>query len=241
MAEIEFVTGGERLRCEFFPAAGGQRAPAVLLFPAIAGVNDYIKRVAGRLTAAGYSALVLDYYAREGRAPDVSTPEKIGAAVEALPDTRVLSDARAAIGALRRRPDVDARRIATLGFCIGGTYSALIACEADGIVAAVDYYGSIRYAATSMNKPVSPLDRAVELRAPLLAHFGSVDRLISLEDISAFEEALRSHGRHYELFLYRGAPHAFDEDFRPAYRPVAAAEAWQRTLTFLNWYCRVPA
>ena len=238
MVHIEFTNGSERLRSEFFPGAGAWPSPAVLLFPAIAGVNDYIRRVGTRLAAAGYSTQILDYYAREGSAPDVSTPEKIGTAVQSLPDMRVLSDAKAAIGALRNRPDVDADRVATLGFCIGGTYAYLTACEADGIAAAVDYYGSIRYAATSTNKPVSPLDRARQLRAPLLGHFGSADRLISLEDISAFDDALRSHGRSYELFVYRGAPHAFDEDFRPVYRPVAAAEAWQRPLTFLNWHCR---
>lgn len=240
MTQFEFTSGSERLRSEFFPAAGARPAPAVLLFPAIAGVNDYIRRVGARLAAAGYATQILDYYAREGSAPDVSTPEKIGAAVEALPDTRVVGDAKAAIDALRNRPDVDAGRIATLGFCIGGTYAYFTACEDCGISAAVDYYGSIRYATTSANKPVSPLDRAGALCAPLLGHFGSADRLISLQDISAFDDALRSHGRSYEFFIYRGAPHAFDEDFRPVYRPVAASEAWQRTITFLNWHCRAP-
>jgi carboxymethylenebutenolidase len=238
MIEIEFANGGARLRSQFIPAAGERPAPAVLLFPAIAGVNDYILRVGARLAAAGFAALVLDYYARDGKAPDISTPEKIGIAVDSLPDTRVLSDARAAIAALRGRADVDSNRLAVLGFCIGGTYAYLTACETDGLAAAVDYYGSIRYAATSANKPVSPLDRAADLRAPLLAHYGSADRLISADDVSAFDDALRSHGRNYELFVYRGAPHAFDEDFRPVYRPVAAADAWQRTLTFLNWHCR---
>lgn len=240
MVQFEFSNGSERLRSEFFPGAGAAPAPAVLLFPAIAGVNDYIRRVGARLAAAGYATQILDYYAREASAPDVSTPEKIGAAVQSLPDRQVLGDAKAAIQALRDRPDVDADRVAVLGFCIGGTYAYLTACETDGIAAAIDYYGSIRYAEISTNKPVSPLDRADALRAPLLGHFGSADRLISLEDISAFDDALRAHGRSYELFVYRGAPHAFDEDFRPVYRPVAAAEAWQRTLTFLNWHCRAP-
>ncbi len=238
MAQMEFSNGSERLRSEFIPAATGARSPAILLFPAIAGVNDYILRVGRRLADAGYAALVLDYYSREGRAPDVSSPEAIGVAVEALADRRVTSDAKAAIAALRGHPDVDPNRIAALGFCIGGTYAYLTACETEHLVAAVDYYGSIRYPAISDNKPVSPIDRAAALAAPLLGHFGLNDRLISRDDIAAFEEALLSRGRNFELFVYRGAPHAFDEDFRPVYRPVAASEAWQRTLTFLNWHCR---
>jgi dienelactone hydrolase len=242
MHEVTFDNHGERIRSVLLlPAQKQGPAPAVLLFPAIAGVNDYVIRVGRRLAEAGYAALVLDYFSREGQAPDVSTPDKINAAVEALPDGRVLSDARAAVTFLRGRDDVDPRRIAALGFCIGGTYAYLAAGEIDGLTASVDYYGSIRYAATSANKPFSPLDRASALRAPLLGHFGSADRLISADDIAAFDQALRSHGKNYELFVYTGAPHAFDEDFRPVYRPVAAAEAWRRTLTFLDWYCRAPA
>ena len=116
MVQIEFTNGSERLRSEFFPGAGAWPSPAVLLFPAIAGVNDYIRRVGTRLAAAGYSTQILDYYAREGSAPDVSTPEKIGTAVQSLPDMRVLSDAKAAIGALRNPPDVDADRVAISAF-----------------------------------------------------------------------------------------------------------------------------
>ncbi|MFZ5691181.1 MAG: dienelactone hydrolase family protein [Pseudomonadota bacterium] len=238
MQQIEFNSSGEPVRSHLLPPIGSGPAPAVILLPAIAGVNDYIMRVGYRLANAGFAVLLLDYYSREGHAPDVSTPERIGVAVEALPDRRVLSDIAGSLEYLGGRADIDASRIATVGFCIGGTYAYLAACELQGIAAAVDYYGSIRYLATSPNKPVSPLDRAGDLRAPLLAHFGTADRLISAGDIAEFEQALRSHGRNFELFTYGGAPHAFDEDFRPVYRPVAAAEAWRRTMTFLNWHCR---
>jgi carboxymethylenebutenolidase len=238
MQAIEFNSGGQRVRSHLMPPKGAGPAPAVILLPAIAGVNDYVVRVGYRLANAGYAVLLLDYYSREGQAPDVTTPERIGVAVEALPDRRVLSDIAGGLDYLRERADVNPARIATLGLCIGGTYAYLAACESDGIAAAVDYYGSIRYTATSPNKPVSPLDRAGDLRAPLLAHFGTADRLISGDDIAAFEQALRTHGRNFELFTYGGAPHAFDEDFRAVYRPAAAAEAWRRTMTFLNWHCR---
>jgi len=241
MTPISFRNGPETLTAfEIEPTRSEQaRTSAVLLLPAIAGVNDYMQGAAQRLAENSYRVVLLDYYCREGRAPDVSTPEKIGQAVAALSDDRALSDARAACDYLRNRPDVDPKRIATFGFCIGGMYAFLSACEANAIAAAVDYYGSIRYGAISANKPVSPIDRVSCLRAPLLAHFGNYDRLISGDDIVAFEEALQRNAKPYELFIYRGAPHAFDEHHRAAvYRPVASESAWQRSLTFLDWHLR---
>ncbi len=234
-----FPVGSETLTGRIARPAGDGPSPGVLLLPAIAGVNDYIDRTAVRLAEAGYVTLVLDYYSREGAAPDTSTPEKIGAAVAGLDDRRVLSDIGGALAALSADPSVGAGPVATLGFCIGGIYAYLAACDHDGVTAAVDYYGLIAYGQTSEKKPVSPIDRAAELKAPLLAHFGDFDRLISMNDIDAFGAALRTHQKHHEICVYRGGVHAFDEEFRPeVFRPVAAGEAWRRSLAFLDWHLR---
>ena len=239
MEKVGFRSSSDNVDAWLARPTGTGAAPAIVLLPAIAGVNVYMKAAAVRLAEAGYATLLLDYYAGIGRAPDVSTPEKIGAAVAALSDPKVLADVAAAVAWLRARDDVDGARIASFGFCIGGMYAYLAACGDLGLAAAVDYYGSIRYAVTGPKKPVSPIDRVPVLAAPLLAHFGTFDRLISGEDIALFERALQLNQKPYELFLYRGAPHAFDEDFRPAvFRPVAARLAWQRSLAFLDWHLR---
>lgn len=227
---------------ELILSGSGQPAATVLLLPAIAGVNDYIRRVAQRLVAQDFNVLLFDYFARERVAPDVSTPEKIGLAVQSLSDPQVLEDVRSAIATLHERPEVDLARVGALGFCIGGMYALLAACENTGLRAVIDYYGTVKYTALSAAKPRSPLEYVSELQAPLLAHFGTFDRLISASDIDALEGALQRAAKPYELFRYRGAPHAFDEDFRPvAFRPVAAELAWSRTLTFLKWHLRVNA
>ena len=193
MNSIEF-SGTDRAALSaplVLPKTGTRRAPGIVLLPAVAGVNDYARRVAQRLAAGGFAVAVLDYFAREGRAPDVSTPAAIDIAVASLPDRRVTADACALVGALREHEAIDPERIGSLSFCIGGMCWLMLSAETSDLSASVNYYGSVRYATTSSQKPVSPLDRVKNIQAPFLAHFGTYDRLISTADIDALEAELK--------------------------------------------------
>lgn len=239
MLTVELQGGPKPLTALLAVPDGDGPYPAIVLLPAIAGVNAYTKAAAARLAGHGYVTLLLDYYAREQQAPDVSSPALIGQAVANLPDPRVLGDIGAAIDTLSAHPRVDGEKIACWGFCIGGMYAFLAACEYGQLAGAVDFYGTVRYGETSERKPVSPLDRARDLNAPLIAHFGDFDRLISGDDVEALASALRENQKIYEFHTYQGAPHAFDEDFRAqVFRPVAARQAWSRSLCFLGWYLK---
>lgn len=221
----------------FWAAAGAsQPSAAVLLLPAIAGVNRYVESVAGRLNAAGKAVLALDYHA--GSAPDLSSRERIEAAVAEISDVAVMDAVRRAADFLRTRSDIDHAAIGALGFCIGGSLAILAAAQVDGLGAAVSYYGRIRYAERTPRKPLAPLEAAAGIKAPLLLHYGDADQTIPLADVDAFAAALAANGKSYERFVYGGAPHAFDEDFRPNYRPASSREAWARTLAFLDWHLR---
>jgi carboxymethylenebutenolidase len=206
----------------------------VVILPAIAGMNEYIRQVAHRLGDAGWQTEVVDYF--EGHAPpDLSSPQKIQQAVAQVDDTRVLQRTADAVAKLHSR---GAAGVAALGYCIGGSYALLAGCSVDGLSAVANYYGGLRYPQVSALKPVAPLDQAPSLRVPMIAHYGGVDRFVPPSDVDALESALDASGRTFELFRYAGAPHAFDEDFRPAYRPVASREAWTRTTAFLDWYVK---
>lgn len=216
--------------------SAGERRPAVVLTTAIAGVNDYALRQAQRLADDGYACVVLDYYARQGgRAPDLSSPDKIMAAVADLSDPQVLQDMEAAVGWLKEQPGIG--HVGTLGFCIGGTYSLLAASRIPELKCAVTFYGTLRYAQLTEEKSVSPLDAAEKVGCPYLAHYGDADHLVPMADVHELAERLRS--RPAEVYTYPGAGHAFHEDFRPqVYRPVAATTAWARSLQYLSHYLR---
>jgi len=216
---------------------GATPAPAVLLLSAIAGINDYVERVAYSLAAAGYVCYAPDYFVREGGPPDLSSREAIMGAVAALPDPRVRNDLRLAIGHLGEQDFVREGPVGVLGFCIGGTYALFAAAERPEVGCAVDFYGQLRYAEQTENKPSSALDVAAEVKCPLLGHYGDSDHIVPVGDVAALAAELA--GRPAEVLLYPGAGHAFHEDFRPeVYRPVAATEAWRRSILYLDWYLR---
>jgi carboxymethylenebutenolidase len=207
----------------------------VIVLPAIAGLNKYMTNVCDRLNGQGYASLLVDYHARTG-APDLSDRAKIMAAVASLSDNDVLTDIAANIAFLQARPDIDAKRIAVLGFCIGGSYAILAASQFNQFSCAISFYGTIKYAEANALKPLSPYDAAQKLTCPFLGHYGEEDALIPVHDV----EALKKQFMHKpaEIYTYPGAGHAFHEDFRPeVYRPIAAKEAWARSLEYLNWYC----
>jgi dienelactone hydrolase len=211
--------------------------PAVILLSAIAGINDYIRDVAGRLAEQGYVCLAPDYHSREGSPPDLSDRSKIMEAVAALPDPRAMADTKAALAFLRSQPFVADHRVGVLGFCIGGSYALMAGAELPDLKCAISYYGQLRYTETTEQKPVSPIEKAEDIACPLLGHFGDADHLIPTKDVEELRERLKGHSA--EIYIYPGAGHAFHEDFRPAvYRPVAAKTAWQRSLVYLDWYLR---
>jgi dienelactone hydrolase len=220
------------------PVHDTQAIPAlVVMMAAIAGVNDYVVARARSLCADGYTVAVLEYFGREGAAPDISTPRLIGEAVAALDDRRVLADLEEILE-WARSAGFPLSKVGLLGFCIGGTYAVLASAQ-HAVGCAVDYYGQLKYASRTERKPTAPVDAAESLKAPLLCHYGDWDRLVSREEIDGFTSQLRTTQKPYELFIYNGAPHAFDEWFRPAvFRPAASNAAWQRTRTFLNWHLR---
>lgn len=237
VAPVAFEADGEPCGGYVARPSTDAPAPAVVLLSAIAGINDYIQRVAHALAATGYVCYALDYYPREGRAPELGSPAAVIDAVAALPDPRVRHDLGATIRYLREQPYVAEESVGVLGFCIGGSYALFAGADHPDLGCVVDFYGQLRYPEQTANKPESVLDVAPEVACPALAHYGDRDHIVPSSDVADLRVALAD--KPAEVYLYPGAGHAFHEDFRPAvYRPVAANESWRRSVAYLDWYLR---
>ena len=216
------------------PVAAG-RYPGVLVIMEAFGLVDHIKDVARRFAEQGYLALAPDMYTREG-APDPSNLDSVLQTMFSVPDTQAVADLEGAIAYLKRRPDANGK-VGAIGFCSGGRYTLILACQSTNLDAAVDSAGGfIIQDQQTPQRPVSPIAMIPTLACPLLALFGEEDPNPSPAHAARLQEELDKHGKTYELRMYRHAGHAFFADYRPSYRAAAAQDMWHRVLVFYEQY-----
>jgi carboxymethylenebutenolidase len=72
-----------------------------------------------------------------------------------------------------------------------------------------------------------------KIKAPLLIHYAEKDDRTNA-GIPAFEQALEANKVMYQLFIYSGTQHGFNNDTTPRYDKAAADLAWSRTMDFFK-------
>ena len=226
------VAGGD-LPVYFARPAGGARLPTVLVVQEIFGVHEHIRDLCRRLAKAGYLAVAPELYFRVGDPSKLdSIPAILDNIVARVPDAQVMADLDAC-AAWAAENGGDADKLAITGFCWGGRITWLYAAHNPRLKAAVAWYGKLDGAPTNMT-PRHPVDIAARLHAPVLGLYGGQDQGIPLKDVEAMRAALAKAGSRSEIVVYPDAPHAFNADYRPSYRPAEAADGWQKLLTWLR-------
>ena len=109
-----------------------------------------------------------------------------------------------------------------VGFCFGGGIANMLATRVPDLAAAVPFYGA---------QPKT--EDVPRIKAPLLIHYAEHDERIDA-GIPAYEAALKANGVKYQIFIYPGTQHGFNNDTTPRYDKAAATLAWQRTIDFLK-------
>jgi carboxymethylenebutenolidase len=104
--------------------------------------------------------------------------------------------------------------------------------------AAVAWYGTLGRPYQGRSGPVTAFDVAKDIKIPFLGLFGENDQSPKVEDVKKFEELLKQHNRDVEIVIYPGAGHAFHADYRPSYKPEAAADGWKRCVGWFNKYLK---
>ena len=135
---------------------------------------------------------------------------------------RFAVDTLGAVEYLKGRPEVDAGRIGSIGFCMGGVISGLLATLSMDPRAAVIFYGQS-----------PPPERIPDIQTRVLGIYGSEDPRIT-GGVPEFAKAMEEVGKSFKHHVYPGAPHAFFNDTRPNYHAEAAQDAWRRVLEFFE-------
>ncbi len=194
--------------------------PAVMVIHENRGLNAHIEDVARRLALEGFLVLAPDFLSPAGGTP--ADEDKAREMIGALDRMKAVGNAVAAATFLRGHESGNGKS-GSVGFCWGGGLSLQTAVADPGLGAAVSYYGA---------QPVA--ETVAAIKAPLLLHYAGLDDRINA-GIPVFEAALKEAGKTYELHMYPGVNHAFNNDTSAARYDKAAADlAWQRTVDFLK-------
>ena len=200
--------------------------PAVIMIHEWWGLNDHVRATADRLAGEGFIVLAVDLFG--GKV--ASTPgEARVLMIEAIEDPESMNDnIRAAFDFVS--DTAGAPRVGSLGWGFGGSRS-LRAAELfpEELDAAVIYYGQV----SNDEEALHPIG------APILALFAANDRSIKLASVEAFKDALETLRKNYDLHIYPGVGHAFANPSGRNYDAAIAADAWRRTLEFLNLHLAI--
>ena len=199
---------------------GASKLPAVIVIHENRGLNPHIEDVTRRVALEGFLALSPDLLSPMGGTPanEDTARDMIGK----LDAAQTVQNLVSTIAFLKKHPNSN-KKVGAVGFCWGGGMVNDLAVNAPELDAAVAYYGRQPKAA-EVNK----------IKAPLLLHYAGLDTRIN-EGIPAFEDALKKANKKYNLYIYEGANHAFNNDTSEArYNKPAADLAWSRTIAFLK-------
>lgn len=184
------------------------------------GLNGHIRDVARRVALEGFVALAPDFLSPQGGTPD--DEDKAREMFSGLDMAATVANAEATRAWLAKREGANGK-VGAVGFCWGGGLVNRLATKSEGLNAGVAYYGA---------QP--PVEDVPAIRAPLMLHYGGLDERINA-GIDAYRKALEANGKQFEIFVYDGVNHAFNNDTSSArYDKKAADLAWGRTVDFFR-------
>ncbi len=200
------------------PGAG--RGPGIVVIQEWWGLPQ-IERVCDRLASEGYLAVAPDLF--HGTTASYTEPDAAAKLLRELDIGRAVKDMSGAVEFLRAHESHDGGGLGSIGFCMGGSLSLVLATTRREVSACVTFYGIPERA-----------DYA-NLQGAVLGHFAEHDDWASPDAVRKLDQELTRAGKRHEFHTYAGTTHAFFNEDRPeAYNAAAADLAWTRTLGFLH-------
>lgn len=215
--------------------AVGELWPAVILYMDAGGIRPAMLDMAQRLADAGYVVLLPDLFYRYGPygpfvPKDVFAGDFrviLGPLMATTGNDKAAEDTEAFLAYLDTRADVAGRKIAAVGFCMGGGM-ALVAAGTypDRFLAAASFHGGN----LATDAPTSPHLFAPKLKAEVYIAAAENDGSYPPAMAERMERSLTQAGVRYATQTYPAAHGWMMPDF-PVYDPDAAERGWSEMLT----------
>jgi len=229
---VQYNQGGTRLQgyVAYDDAVEGKR-PGIVVVPEWWGLNDYAKRRARMLAQLGYVAFAADMF---GEGKTTNDPNEAAQWSGALKKDRPLlrQRVRAALDALKARPQVDPGKTSAIGYCFGGTSVIELARSGADVKGVVSFHGGLDAPDPSAGK---------NIRCRVLVCHGANDSFESPRDMEAFQKEMRDNHVDWQMNIYGNAVHSFtnpdaDKHGIPgiAYNREADQRSWQEMQLFFH-------
>ncbi len=183
------------------PEKVGPKTPGVLLIHNWMGVSEETKKQAERYAHLGYVVFAADIYGK-GKAPK-SVDEASKLAGKFKGDRKLFREhLNTGLSELKKQSNVDASKLAAIGFCFGGTGVIELARSGADVKGVISFHGDL-------DSP-TPAD-GKNIKAKLVAFAGADDPFQKAENLSAFEAEMRDSKVDWQLVKFGGAVHSFTE------------------------------
>jgi len=206
------------------------KRPGVLVIHEWWGLNDYAKMRADQLAEMGYVAFAADMYGEGKATREAEEAAKLSGQLRGTPALR--QRAQAALEVLKNNKLVDAKRLAAIGFCFGGTTVLELAYSGADIAGIVSFHGGL---------PIPEAGESGKIKAKIFVLIGSEDPSLSREARLRFREVMDMERLDWQMAVYGGAVHAFsnpaagtDKSRGAAYDEKAAKRSWEAMKAFFR-------
>ena len=221
------LTGRDGDFAAYVAKVDAANAPGLVVIQEIFGVNPYIRETADWFAGQGFTTICPDLFWRQEPGVQLSAVterDKAIALMGAYDFSDGVSDISICVNWLREN---GASRVGTSGYCMGGTlaYLSAVDCPVD---CAIGYY-AVRIPAY--------LDRASEIKAPLLLHVAELDSHATPDIVAQMSETLAPMDQ-VRYMIHAGADHGFCRPGGAVYNEKTARVANAATVEWLNMHLR---
>ena len=209
----------------------GAPKPAVLVSHDWSGRRELACKGAERIADMGYAGFALDMYGKGIFGAD-GDADRNGALMAPFAQDRALLRRRinAALHAARQLPQVDATRVAAMGYCFGGLCVLELARSGADVKGVISIHG-IFAPGNVPNETIS---------AKVLCLHGHDDPMVPPEQVLALETEMTRANADWQIHVYGGTMHAFtnpkasNPGFGTVYKEIAANRAYRSIENFLG-------
>ena len=220
---VQFAGNAGNVNAYVARPKGGKNLGTVIVIHENRGLIGHIKDVARRFAKDGFAAIAVDCMSRIGGSDQYNGSDAATEAIRKVNGSMVAEDLTSAVAYMKKQNYVNGK-VGVVGYCWGGGQSLNFATKCKELNAAVVYYG----------RNPDPLDSVANIPCPLMGNYGEDDPNI-MPGVEPLKAALTKAGKSFDIKIYPGAKHAFNNNTNAdRYHPDAARDAWQRTTSFFK-------